>query len=92
MIIQSIDEFPCEIAKESYDALVRDALRWRKLIIGGNHLASALIEHGIHPTDWVNYDQIIERFGQPWADIWIAWKGIMDCAQEAQQSLDKGLI
>lgn len=53
--------------------------------IGGNHLASALINAGCHPSQcraW-SYDAVLERWGQPVADMWVAWKAIMDLHDRA---------
>jgi hypothetical protein len=56
------------------------------VMIGGNHLASALIGYVSQAPwhdalaklrDWT-YGAILERFGQPVADMWVAWKAIMD--------------
>ncbi len=51
-----------------------------RILIGGNHLASALLTAGMNPPDWrtSTYDAVLERFALPTADIWVAWKAIMD--------------
>lgn len=48
--------------------------------IAGNHLASVLLSEGIYPGSerHTSYDDFLKRYGQPWADIFIAWKAIMD--------------
>lgn len=50
------------------------------VLIGGNHLATALYGLGMIPSDWrvSTYDEVLERFGQPTTDIWACWKAIMD--------------
>jgi len=52
----------------------------KEIGIGGNHLASAMLSEGIYPAAerHTSYDDFLERYGQPWADIFIAWKAIMD--------------
>lgn len=50
-----------------------------RILVGGNHLASVLCAIAIPPTAiHGGYDEALERFGQPYADIWICWKAIMD--------------
>ena len=51
-----------------------------RILIGGNHLASALLAKGIFPASErkTSYDEFLRRYGQPWADIFVAWKAIMD--------------
>ena len=50
------------------------------VLIGGNHLASSLIAAGLDPGDerTSTYESVLERFGQPAADMWVAWKAIME--------------
>ncbi len=65
-------------ARRSAPLPLTDALK--AVGIGGNHLASALITAGCHPSqcrEW-SYDAVLERWGQPIADMWVAWKAIMD--------------
>ncbi len=57
----------------------------KAILIGGNHLAAALIAHKINPEAWISYDEIRMGCGQPWADIWVAWKAIMDSRNETQR-------
>lgn len=48
------------------------------VLIGGNHLANALISLNCMPDKQVDYDSVLVKFGQPCADIWVCWKAIMD--------------
>lgn len=49
----------------------------KNVLIGGNHLASALMFIA-DPLRVGNYDEALELHGQPYADMWIAWKRIME--------------
>jgi len=52
---------------------------FKNVLIGGNHLASALL--GIaDPAPYRNADYytVLEKHGQPYADMWVAWKAIMN--------------
>ncbi len=53
-----------------------------KILIGGNHLASALSTYGIYPPMHTSYDLVLEGFGQPTADMWVAWRAIMDLSEK----------
>lgn len=69
----------------------------KNVMIGGNHLASALIGMiGGNLPDFrhANYDEILGRFGQPAADMWVAWKAIMDLRDgiDADAQVIDGLI
>jgi len=55
-----------------------------RILVGGNHLATALLSQGITPSSWISYDEILKGCGQPWADIWCAWKAIMDVRNECE--------
>jgi len=46
----------------------------RKVLIGGNHLATVLIRFGTMPPEIKNPDEL-DGFLR---DVWIAWKAIMD--------------
>ena len=48
------------------------------ILTGGNHLASSLIAANCFPAEQRSYEQVLRDFGQPCADMWIAWKAIMD--------------
>lgn len=48
------------------------------IIMGGNHLASSLIAANCFPSEQRSYDQVLRDFGQPCADMWVAWKAIVD--------------
>jgi hypothetical protein len=48
-----------------------------QVLIAGNHLASALIVENCHPNEQKSYDQVLEDYGQPCADMWLAWQAIM---------------
>jgi hypothetical protein len=59
-----------------------------KVSIGGNHLASALIRLGCYPESYRSYEQVLEYCGEAQADIWLAWKAIIelrDCAHDLQK-------
>ncbi len=58
-----------------------DVEGWQQVMIGGNHLASALI--GIVGGNLPDYREstfavMREKFGESAADMWVAWKAIMD--------------
>lgn len=57
------------------DMLISDVLT------GGNHLASAMIGGGVHPTMYHSYAEVLEECGQPFADMWAAWRSIMNLAE-----------
>lgn len=50
------------------------------VLIGGNHLASALVTLGMDPSAWRSgeYYDVLREFGQPAADIWVAWRAIAE--------------
>lgn len=50
-------------------------------MIGGNHLANALIGivgGNLPEYRGTSFEIMLHRFGQPAADMWVAWKAIMD--------------
>jgi hypothetical protein len=47
-------------------------------LIGGNHLANSLIAYGCMPAEQTDYEQVLHQHGPLCADMWIAWKAIMD--------------
>ena len=49
------------------------------VLVGGNHLANALLSTE-DPAKYrhAEYNQVLEAHGQPYADMWAAWKAIMD--------------
>jgi hypothetical protein len=49
----------------------------RRILIGGNHLANALIGTEI-PNNFANYQEALAAHGQPYADMWVCWRAIMD--------------
>jgi hypothetical protein len=54
---------------------------YERVLIGGNHLANALIGIiGGNLPDYrrVDFSTVLEKFGQPAADMWVAWVAIMD--------------
>lgn len=55
------------------------------ILTGGNHLASSLINAGCFPAEQQNYEQVLKDFRQPCADMWVAWKAIMDARAELKQ-------
>lgn len=57
------------------DMLISDVLT------GGNHLASAMIGEGFHPITCHSYAEALEDWGQPLADMWVAWRSIMNLAE-----------
>ena len=50
----------------------------RKVLIGGNHLASMLINSGCDPGQFQSFNEVQEKFGIGIADVWICWKAIME--------------
>lgn len=62
-----------DLAKE-----IEEDKRKKQLLIAGNHLANALIGLGVFPSEQESYDQVLSDFGHLRADIWVAWKAIMD--------------
>ena len=66
------------------------------MLIGGNHLANALIALRVMPSDYryANYDDVLGACGQPATDMWVAWKAAMDlrdCAESAELP-ESGLV
>jgi hypothetical protein len=53
----------------------------KAILIGGNHLASAIMAVR-DPATLTTYDEALAKVGQPFADLWVAWRAIMD-AREA---------
>lgn len=49
-----------------------------QVLVGGNHLASFLIGKGISPEHYDSYDQVLNLHGSDIADVWVAWRAIMD--------------
>ena len=78
-----------EVRRADKPILLIAAERWpliQAVMIGGNHLASALIEF-VSRAPWHDdlanmrhwsFDRVLHRFGQPVADMWVAWKAIID--------------
>lgn len=48
------------------------------LMVSGNHLASAMISIGWTPDSFITYQGALACAGQPYADMWMAWKEIMN--------------
>jgi hypothetical protein len=48
------------------------------LMIGGNHLASTLASVGCVPNEQHDDDQVLHQHGMLCADLWVAWRAIMD--------------
>ena len=50
------------------------------VLIGGNHLASSLLNAGIDPVQhWDrSYHAIAACYGQPIADMFVAWRAIIN--------------
>lgn len=55
-------------------AIIRDVL------IGGNHLANLLAIAKCTAGIDEEYDDVLHDYGQPVADVWVAWKAIMALA------------
>ncbi len=55
-----------------------------KVLIGGNHLASSLIAYGCFPANQTDYDQVLHEHGLLCADMWVAWKAIMDLRESVE--------
>lgn len=51
---------------------------YERVLIGGNHLASGLISCGCWPNEQRDYAQVLQEHGFLCADMWIAWKAVMD--------------
>lgn len=49
-----------------------------KVMIGGNHLASYLLGHNCDPVRYDSYEQVQSLCNQDCADVWVAWRAIMD--------------
>lgn len=56
---------------------------FERLMIAGNHLASALVGTCI-PSECNSYQDALQAHGQPYADMWIAWRAIMDIRDAAE--------
>lgn len=69
---------------------LRDGPLINKTMIGGNHLASVLLGMGIDPPTQDTYEQVQKDHGQLAADIWVAWKAIMDLAVYRRQLNKEG--
>lgn len=54
---------------------------------GGNHLANVLLRRGIEPREWRSstYDEVLQRFGPETADIWTAWRSIIQWSGALQR-------
>ena len=63
-----------------------DRLLIERVLIGGNHLASSLLSQ-CDPLLFHSYDDALDARGSTYADMWVAWKAIMDLA-EAQRNKD----
>lgn len=55
-----------------------------RLFIGGNHLASSLLSYGCSPAEQTDYDQVLHQHGILCADMWVAWRAIMDVREETE--------
>ncbi len=49
------------------------------VLLGGNHLASLLVDNGIEPDKIRNVNDV--RHG-PMRDVWTCWRAIMNLANE----------
>jgi hypothetical protein len=56
------------VSRKAYDAV----------LIGGNHLASSMSSFGCMPNEQRDYDQVLHGYGLLCADMWVAWRAIMD--------------
>lgn len=61
----------------------------KAVMTGGNHLASQLLRE-CDPAQYrrADYDTVLHERGQPYADIWVAWKAIMDL-RDIQEAMVK---
>jgi hypothetical protein len=52
----------------------------QRVLIGGNHLANALLGAGMDPPQWRQrtFSEVSAQFGEQVADIWACWRAIMD--------------
>ena len=57
----------------------------RGVLVGGNHLASALNAIS-DPLRIADYDDALHKHGQPYADMWAAWQAIGELAAALQLS------
>ena len=50
------------------------------VMVGGNHLADVLISLGVDVASWRHseYEEVRREHGQTAADVWVAWRAIMD--------------
>jgi hypothetical protein len=57
-----------------------------EILIGGNHLATILIGYGL-PVEGQDstYEEVLNKRGQPYADIWVCWSAIMRCRDRVAQ-------
>lgn len=67
----------------------------KNVLIGGNHLASSLLQTD-DPAKYrkSDYYNVLRKFDQPFADMWVAWKAIMELrdaykSPSNQSSLDQ---
>jgi hypothetical protein len=51
---------------------------FHNVLVGGNHLADYLISAGCIPSNYRSEDEVRQHHGISLADIWVAWKAIMD--------------
>lgn len=60
--------------------IARLTAKRQDVMIGGNHLANALLSLKIDPAALrkSTFDAVLETHGQPAADMWVAWKALMD--------------
>lgn len=55
-----------------------------KLFVAGNHLANVLIERKCFPAQQSDYEQVNRDHGMLCADVWVAWKAIMELRNEKE--------
>lgn len=56
----------------------------KTILTGANHLAIYMVNR--HPPITLNstYEQVLADHGQPYADIWVCWKAIMDARNKKE--------
>lgn len=64
------------------------------VMVGGNHLADVLMRLGVDVVSWRRgeYEDVRREHGQTAADVWVAWRAIMDWREQRPNPLGINLV
>lgn len=62
-------------AQAALNVVPEDKVVW-DILVGGNHLASALIGRDVFPEKYKDYDDVLHKHGSEIADMWVAHHAI----------------